>query len=246
MKIGFVKTEARNMSAESGKSVNGLVLGLDIGAASVGWALVNYADGRPVALKDMGARVFPAAVGKGDIEAGNETSSAKGRREARSTRRQIARTRRRLTKVAKLLQRNDLLPAGELDSPKAIHRYFLQLDSQLFPDLKGRDEQVKYYRLRARALDGNKPLTEHEIGRIFYHLAHRRGFLSNAKATTRTKDDGEVKTTIGELAARMGGQTLGQYLSDLDPQQQRLRGPKQYVGRKEQVQPEFGGCPIHS
>lgn len=45
-----------------------LVLGLDLGSNSVGWALVQTKKGRPVALVDAGARVFDAGM-DGDMDA---------------------------------------------------------------------------------------------------------------------------------------------------------------------------------
>jgi len=215
------------------------ILGLDIGVASIGWALVEQHDGQPAGLKAAGARVFEAGV-KGDIAAGLDKSRATARREARSRRRQLSRRRRRLTKLARLLQRAALLPPGELNSPEQLLGYFDSLDHQLFPsEVRHRDPHTMHYRLRARALD--ERLTAYEIGRAFYHLAHRRGFLSNRKTAPRRSDaEGVVKKEIGQLGQRIedrDARTLGKYLSGLDPADERLRG--RYLGRKEMVQPEF-------
>ncbi|HUU55621.1 MAG TPA: hypothetical protein VMY87_11945, partial [Armatimonadota bacterium] len=220
-----------------------LVLGLDIGAASVGWALVEYSNGQPTGLKSAGVRTFPAGV-EGDasaIASGRDVSRAVKRREARSRRRLLARRRHRLTKLALILQGADLLPAGDIGSPDALVSYFAALDRGIFPlDARRANPHLLPYALRARALD--ERLTPHELGRTLYHLAQRRGFLSNrrvkpkpagAKQSDEEKEEGVVKAAIGELAKHIedaGARTLGEYLSRLDPEQERVRN--RYLSRK--------------
>ncbi|HUU53385.1 MAG TPA: type II CRISPR RNA-guided endonuclease Cas9 [Armatimonadota bacterium] len=219
-----------------------LVLGLDIGAASVGWALVEYSNGQPTGLKAAGVRTFPAGVegDAGAIASGRDVSRAVKRREARSRRRLLARRRHRLTKLARILQGAALLPAGDLDSADALGSYFPALDRQLFPlDARRANPHLLPYKLRARALD--EPLSPHELGRALYHLAQRRGFLSNrrvkpkpagVKQSDEEKEEGIVKAAIGELAERIedaGARTLGEYLSRLDPEQERVRN--RYLSR---------------
>ena len=92
-------------------------------------------------------------------------------------------------------------------------------------DARRQAEHVLPYRLRALALD--QKLEALELGRAIYHLAQRRGFLSNRKAPPR-KDEkpGEVKEHITELEKNIkaaGARTLGKYLSGLDPEQERIR-----------------------
>src|SRR5579885_2391511 len=98
------------------------VLGIDLGASSVGWALIERIDDVPARLVRAGARVFDAAVGgkSGDLEAGREEAPGKGRRDARSQRRQTWRRSRRLRRVFRLLQRCSLLPAGPLSERQRI------------------------------------------------------------------------------------------------------------------------------
>jgi len=81
------------------------------------------------------------------------------------------------------------------------------------------------YILRASALDG--PVEPYFIGRALYHLAQRRGFLSNRKQSAKQNDDeGAVKEGIADLRKAMhetGARTLGEYLSRLDPSAERIR-----------------------
>ena len=60
-----------------------------------------------------------------------------------------------------------------------------------------------------------------------YHLAQRRGFLSNRKAAKDDEDLGVVKKGISELADLMSdakARTLGEYFASLDPEEARIRG----------------------
>jgi CRISPR-associated endonuclease Csn1 len=202
---------------------------------------VETQDGTPCRLIAAGARAFAAGV-EGDISAGRDESRAAKRREARLRRRVLARRRYRLTKLAGILQSGGLLPAAELDSPEAVDAFFTELDRELFTqDMRARDPHLMHYRLRARALD--EKVTPDEIGRAIYHLAQRRGFLSNRRETARPRrddDEGVVKKEIGELEQQMrdaGSRTLGEHLSKLDPEKKRVRD--QYLSRG-MIECEFG------
>lgn len=201
------------------------ILGLDLGTASIGWALTEEEAGNPIRIVRAGVRVFPAGV-EGEIEKGQDKSRAVARREARSHRRLLDRKKRRQIKLVHLLQHAGLLPPGDWTDPEARHNALLCLDRQLFPLEQTREvPHVRLYRLRAAALD--RPLRPHELGRALYHLAQRRGFLSNRKSTPR-KDEkpGEIKQEIGELADAIrsaGCRTLGEYFSRLDPTEVRIR-----------------------
>ena len=70
-------------------------LGLDLGASSIGWAIVESEEGVPRRLARCGVRVFEAGVA-GDLEAGRTKPRNFERRQARQTRRQLDRRKRRL------------------------------------------------------------------------------------------------------------------------------------------------------
>ena len=91
-------------------------------------------------------------------------------------------------------------------------------------------DQLPYF-LRCRALD--QPLAPHELGRALYHLAQRRGYLSNRKSGKADEDRGTVEPAIHELRERMsaaGVRTLGEFLSRVDPQNER-RIRRQWTAR---------------
>ena len=207
---------------------NDFVLGLDIGANSIGWALLALDDGRPSRLASAGVRVFAAGV-EGDVSSGRDESRSVKRRQARLRRRMLERRGRRLNKLGSLLQQAGLLPPGDLAPPDAAVRFFADLDRSLFPQQARRaDPHVLPYRLRARALD--EPLTPDELGRALYHLAQRRGFASNRRTlTARSAEQDErsvVKQDISNLTQAIeasGARTLGEYLSRLEPTEERIR-----------------------
>ena len=168
-------------------------LGLDLGPASIGWALIEETNQVIVAA---GVRIFPEGVDRD--QQGGEQSKSQSRREARAGRRQIARRARRKRQLRDLLADAGLLPvdASALESVLAANPY----------------------PLRRRALE--ERLTPHEIGRVLVHLGQRRGFLSNRK-TDKAKDK-DTKGMLGEISElasaiqRDACRTLGQYLANVE------------------------------
>ncbi|MCD6282989.1 type II CRISPR RNA-guided endonuclease Cas9 [bacterium] len=199
-------------------SNNDHILGLDIGPNSIGWALLGRENGEIAAT---GVRIFTAGLDDLELDGKGKSWNLK-RRDARSVRRGIERTSRRMVKLAHILQNAGLLPLGAIDDGYSRNEYFTRLDQKLdYP-----------YKLRARALD--EKLEPFEIGRALYHLAQRRGFLSNRKSVSEDeKEEGKVKESIGELQRQMdeaGARTLGEYFSQVDPHQERIRS--RYTSRK--------------
>jgi CRISPR-associated endonuclease Csn1 len=163
-------------------------LGFDVGVQSVGWALMQLdRQGTPNAIVRAGVRCFECNVGtERDIEQGRDEPPGKKRRDARQQRRQTARRARRVRKVFGILQRSGFLPQSDsIDDSVARDKMLKALDIELAAEYVPAGDRaaahVMPYRLRAAALDG--PLPPFALGRAFYHLAQRRGFLSNRKAT---------------------------------------------------------------
>jgi len=186
-------------------------LGIDMGAGSIGWAAVLETEEKPSKILAVGIRRFEAGV-LGDIESGKDESRATARRDARGPRRLTWRRQHRMRKVFCLLQRLDLLPPSADDSHDQRHRLLAELDRQIrenpqSPFGEAAHRQLPYL-LRARAL--HEKLSRHELGRALYHLAQRRGFLSNLKAAKKDEDVGVVKQGISGRVfrlARPGGTT---------------------------------------
>ena len=210
------------------------ILGLDLGATSIGWALLETdAKGEPCRIVDAGVRIFEAGV-DGDIETGRDESRGGARRAARMARRQTDRRARRERKTALLLQSLGLLPEGNLHDPETRHQMLIALDADIrkrhvntlpptMPPMRW--AQVFPYWLRAHALD--HPLEKHELGRVLYHLAQRRGFKSNRKAAVKKDEEqGVVKSGIAEIKKAMQDwkmRTLGEFFANCDPMERRIR-----------------------
>lgn len=201
------------------------VLGLDLGANSIGWALVDFDGDQPVGLAGMGVRIFEAGT-EGQIEAGKDESRGVERRGARQRRRQTKRQSWRMARVAEALQGAGWLPPGDIFNGRARHELLEKLDQQLRAEYAAQGVSLDDtaglrefpYFLRARALD--EPLPPHALGRALYHLAIRRGFLSNRKSDKEEKELGVVKEAIGQLGEAMaaqGARTLGEYFFRVDP-----------------------------
>lgn len=205
------------------------VLGLDIGASSVGWALIGLDRGKPAHLIRCGARVFDCGIEGTDFSAGKDNSRSATRRQARMARRLLNRRFRRQRRLFNLLVKAGLLAAGDpAQVVPALDAAIRAKRLAAFPAgsaERRRQEHLLPYRLRALAL--SEKLDPHEIGRALYHLGQRRGFLSNRQTPPR-KDEkpGEVKAHITELGEKMkaaGVRTLGEYFASLDPEQERIR-----------------------
>ena len=141
------------------------VLGLDIGIASVGWAMVEIdEEENPIRLIDLGVRVFERAeVPKtGD-------SLAAVRRLARSVRRLTRRRAHRLLRARRLLKREGVLQAADFDENGLI---------KSLPNTP--------WQLRAAALD--RKLTPLEWSAVLLHLIKHRSYLSQRKNEGETAD----------------------------------------------------------
>ena len=141
------------------------ILGLDIGIASVGWAMVEIdEEENPIRLIDFGVRVFERAeVPKtGD-------SLAMARRLARSVRRLTRRRAHRLLRARRLLKREGVLQAADFDENGLI---------KSLPNTP--------WQLRAAALD--RKLMPLEWSAVLLHLIKHRGYLSQRKNEGETAD----------------------------------------------------------
>jgi len=187
-------------------------LGLDLGANSLGWAILElqpkalWHKAQPVGIVASGVRMFDAGV-DGSIEQGKDSSRGAERRQARQTRRQTWRRQYRKSKLFGLLQRLDRLPkttSCESDvRDAALKTLDATLTAKWCPDGDTDAHQKMPYLLRAAALE--QLVDPLELGRALYHLGQRRGYKANRK-TDKADDEesGKVATGISTLdRARM-------------------------------------------
>jgi len=190
------------------------ILGLDLGTNSIGWALIDDAKNK---ILGIGSRIFPMGVenlGEGE---GREMSKNAGRTGARGVRRQFFRRRLRKKVLLKALSDNNMCPmvANDFEDWKKTKEFPSEKLAAWFA--------LNPYELRHKAL--NEKLSLEEIGRIFYHLIQRRGFLSNSRKGG--SDDGAIfkgnpkegKIGITETQESIEDKTLGSYLFEIYPKE---------------------------
>jgi CRISPR-associated endonuclease Csn1 len=211
------------------------ILGLDLGPSSIGWAAVDIdGDGNykglakipdgPNFMPAIGVRIFPAGVD--NINQGQrEEPKNKKRREARSVRRMLRRRRARKLKLLSVLTANGLMPAND----------------------KEREEELNKnpYEIRAKAISEKVSLCE--LGRIFLHIAKRRGFQSNRRQTEKDTEAGLVKEAIERLTQEIGDKTLGQFWDAKHPKPGEVpleairnrRGNYHWIAQRQQYRDEL-------
>ncbi len=166
----------------------------DLGSGSLGWAVFELdADGSiPVALADLGVRVFPTGR-----DPQSKESNALGRRQPRQQRRQIDRRKKRRGELEARLVAAGLMPCA---SQTCARKKFFKADP---------------YAARDRAARGKAEL--HDLGRAIWHMSKHRGFKSNRKADRTNEDDkGKIAKASAELRRMLveqGAPTYGAWLS---------------------------------
>ena len=189
------------------------ILGLDLGTNSIGWALIEDNQNK---ILGLGTRIFPMGVENlGDGE--GEISKNASRTGARGIRRQFFRRRLRKQILLKALSENKMCPleASDFQEWKRNKRFPVEKLANWFA--------LNPYELRQKALI--EKLSLEEIGRIFYHLIQRRGFLSNSRKGG--SDDGTIfkgnpkegKIGITETQKNIEDKTLGAYLFEIYPKE---------------------------
>ena len=223
------------------------VISLDLGTASIGWALRERSDDAgPGELVAGGVVIFQEGFGMGKS---GEFSLAAQRRGYRLVRRQLYRRKQRKRVVLGMLIRAGMVPlsmaelrawtqpsrgvAPAYPQSPGFHRW---LRLQPRDAAAGDTAFTDIYHLRAAAVHGRLDqythggYTEAELlGRVLYNYAQRRGFQSNAKHLD-DKDTGKVKEGIHNLEIALDGRFLAEYFAELNPIQHRLRA--RYTSRR--------------
>ncbi|HLO73050.1 MAG TPA: type II CRISPR RNA-guided endonuclease Cas9 [Flavobacterium sp.] len=189
------------------------ILGLDLGTNSIGWALIDDVQNKIIGV---GSRIFPMGVenlGDGD----GEVSKNASRTGARGVRRQFFRRKLRKKILLKALSEHNMcsIVANDFEDWKKTKEFPSEKLANWFA--------LNPYELRQKAL--NEKLSLEEIGRIFYHLIQRRGFLSNSRKGG--SDDGAIfkgnpkegKIGITETQDSIQDKTLGSYLFEIYPKE---------------------------
>lgn len=197
-----------------------VTLGLDLGIASIGWALIEE-QGKQRNLLNWGSRIFLPGMDD-DISSGKGVSRCAERRLKRALREQYKRRRERKEQLIEAMVSGGLLTT----TPDA--EFFVEIDNRilkLFPAENRRQmAHLIPYIYRKKALD--QELTPEEVARAIFHLAQRRGYLSNRKQEAKDEETGVVKSGISALQKAIeesGARTLGEYFCSVDPEIERIR-----------------------
>lgn len=152
------------------------LLGLDLGTNSIGWAIVDK-DGSEFSLVDKGVRIFSEGV---KSEKGIESSRAAERTAFRSARKIKFRRKLRKYETLRVLSNNNMCPLSveEVDEWRKSGFKKYPLNPEFLKWLRtDEDENINPYVFRDRA--SKQKVSLFEFGRALYHIAQRRGFLSN-------------------------------------------------------------------
>lgn len=210
-------------------------LGIDLGTNSIGLALIDQEQHR---ILYSGVRIFPEGVNKDTIGQGDKEESRNAtRRTKRQNRRQNFRKRLRKIKLLEVLVSYGMCPLAP-DDIRQWKNWDKQRKSayRQFPATSRFREwlHLNPYELRKRAV--TEDITLPELGRIFYHMIQRRGFLSSRKG----KEDGKIFTGkdqmvgIDETRKNLQNRTLGTYLYEIAP-----KAGGKYVFSNERVRARY-------
>jgi CRISPR-associated endonuclease Csn1 len=184
-------------------------LGLDIGSSSLGW-FINKSK--------KGVVTFETGMSKG--QSGGYSSPTKDRREARSKRNLIRARKYRKWELLKILI-NGYTPLTENELTEWCH--YQKGKRRKFPENENflrwiacdftYESGVKYknpYELRVIALD--EKLSNHELGRVLYHLVQRRGYKDIGETDQETEKQIQRRGESGFQTALDENRTIAEAL----------------------------------
>lgn len=217
------------------------ILGIDTGTNSLGWAIVEkQAD--EYHLLDKSVNIFQEGV---KIEKGIESSKAAERTAHKAARVRNYRIKLRKIRLLRILSDAHLCPplskvelsAWRLKKEYPKNELFMQWQST--DDESEKTPYVYRHKCLHDCLDFSSVTDRYILGRAFYHMIQRRGFLSNRKDQS-ADDTGKVKESISNLTQEMhdaGYEYLGDYFYSLYNEGEKIRN--HYTARNEHYLAEF-------
>lgn len=224
------------------------ILGLDTGTNSLGWAVVDRDENNQYTPICRGDLIFTEGVKQ---EKGIEFSLAAERTSYRASRRHYFRRRLRKVEVLKVLVKHKLCPPLSDEALNRWHtkkEYPLDEDFILWQRTNEADNKNPYHDRHIclhRKLNLKDSQTDrYTLGRAFYHLTQRRGFLSNRlDQNEEAEETGKVKSAISELSKEMKEarcEFLGDYFYLLyRTEGNRVRIRSRYTDREKHYLQEF-------
>lgn len=208
-------------------------LGLDLGTNSIGWGIIDT-NNTEKPIQKCGVYIFPEGINKDSY--GNDSSKAAERTGYRSARRLKFRRKLRKYETLKVLIEYEMCPLT-IEELEKWRKEKIYPSSQEFINWYRTDELNNWepYFLRKKCVE--EKAEKYEIGRALYHIAQRRGFLSNRKESTKGNEDRAVQGGISEITDQKGDKTLGQYFYELKQSGEKVRA--RYTSRKKHYEEEF-------
>ncbi|MCE2893969.1 MAG: type II CRISPR RNA-guided endonuclease Cas9 [Flammeovirgaceae bacterium] len=169
---------------------NKKIVGLDVGTSSIGWAVINEAEGQQTKILGIGSRIIPLATDeKSEFESGNAISKNQKRTLKRTQRKGYDRYQLRKENLGKRLIELGMMPDTSLFALSAL----------------------ELYGLRAKAT--YEKITLPEIGRILFHLNQKRGYKSSRKDESKDKKETDYVAEVNSRHEKIKQDkiTIGQY-----------------------------------
>lgn len=219
------------------------ILGIDTGTNSLGWAIVEKNEQGEYRLTDKGVNIFQEGV---KIEKGIESSKAADRSGHKATRVRYYRIKLRKLRLLRVMIDHHLCPPLTTEELTAWRLRKIYPKNELFmhwqatDDRQGKNPYADRHRCLHETLDMNDLADRYTLGRALYHMAQRRGFLSNRKDQDGEDQDGKVKGGISQLTTEMheaGFEYLGDYFFHLYNKGEKIRC--HYTARNEHYLNEF-------
>ncbi|MFZ4706818.1 MAG: type II CRISPR RNA-guided endonuclease Cas9 [Bacteroidales bacterium] len=171
------------------------ILGLDLGSASVGWAMImeDNVNGKTKSeILGLGSRIIPYEGTEGkDFAKGTGESRNSLRTKARTARKGYDRYQLRRKYLVDILVKNNMFPGETL---------------KMLP-------KMQLWELRSRAV--NYPISVFELGRLLLWLNQKRGYKSSRSDANLDKKDTEYVATVKSRHERIKEQniSIGQYFT---------------------------------
>ncbi len=175
------------MSNENGR----VILGLDLGSTSIGWALVLEKNNQESEILRTGVRVIPLSTDEiGNFEKGKAITTNQDRTNSRSARRNLQRYKLRRSVLLKVLMKNG----------------FITNESNFSEE--GKNTTYQTLELRAKAV--TEKISKEEFARVLLSINKKRGYKSSRKV--KNEDEGQLIDGM-EVALKLYEENLtpGQY-----------------------------------
>ncbi|MDE7154490.1 MAG: CRISPR-associated protein Csn1 [Muribaculaceae bacterium] len=219
-------------------------LGIDLGTNSIGWAVISRPenDESSISLLNYGVHIFQEGVAR---DKQNEMPAVQERTNARAARRHYARRRLHKIQLLKILVKKGFCPPISDEELENWRRHKIYPMNPEFLKWQRTDDNIfkNPYHDRhdalSRILDLSLESDRFILGRALYHLAQRRGFLSNRKDLSK-ESDGKVSEGINSLSAEIedaGMKFPGEYFYRLYQNGEKIRD--RYQHRILHVENEF-------